>query len=155
MALLKSFSTPGRGIGRSMGPNIEDRATAMLADAMPQARLPRRDLPGPYDVGGTREHLLMEHAPPEQQADFAARALQGRIDQQIGQTGVDLDEHAALRQAQVMAGNQSHGKAMGYARAPAMGTDDPRGTQQFRNQFQRAIQGLMPQRPPVMGGGPQ
>lgn len=142
MALLSSRSTPGRASGRGMGPNIADKAGEMLAAAMPGARLPRQSLPM-MDPGGMREALSLQHAPLEEQAAFAARGLQGQIDGQIGQAGVNLADHAALRQAGVMASNEAAGKPQGYAPSPRMGTDDPRGSQQFRNQFERAIQGLL------------
>lgn len=144
MALLKSWSTPGRSIGRAGGMNVEDRATQMLGEAMPGARgpSPMRSLPQ-YELGGMREDLAMQDAPLEEQLAFAARSLQERAGGNVGRAGIDLADQAALNQAGVRAGNLAAGKPQGYAPSPRMGTDDPRGTQQFRNQYMRAIQGLL------------
>lgn len=144
MGLLRSRSTPGRAAGRGMGPNVEDRATQFLGEAMPGARGPQRERSLPqYDQGGMREDMFMQGQPLEEQLAFAARQLQERAMADVGQSGVDLGDHAALRQAGVRAGNLAAGKPQGYAPSPRMGTDDPRMGQQYRNQFDRAIQGLL------------
>lgn len=108
--LLKSFSTPGRSIGRAAGPNIADRAQQLLADAQGQA-MPVR--------GG--------YSPAE--------ALRAQVQQQVGQSGVDLAEHAALRQAAALANNAEMGKAADYGPEPRQ--VDPRLTVQFRNEMAR------------------
>lgn len=103
MGLLKSRSTPGRSIGRAMGPNIAERAQSLMGDTA---------------VG-------------ENPAD----ALRAMVQSQVGQSGVDLAEHAALRQAAALANNQQMGKVANYGPEPRQ--VDPRLTQQFRNDLGR------------------
>jgi len=95
--------------------------------------------------GSVRHELEMASAKPEQQLGFAADALWDRVRQQIGQSGVDLGEHARLRQAAVHAGNLAGGKPQGFERSGLRGTDDPRYSQQYRNQRDRALSALMEQ----------
>jgi len=121
--MFKSFSTPGRG-ERSRGdaflnPNIEQRATQLLAEAQPGARGP-----------SASRYLPDARRPPS-----AADALRDQVQSQIGASGVDLAEHAALRQAAARANNAGMGKVADYGPEPR--PVDPRLTVQFRNEMGR------------------
>lgn len=146
MALLKSRSTPGRLRPSALAPTPNEELAGLVDSAMPGARFQRMDPMAPLTgPGSVRHELEMASAKPEQQLGFAADALWDRVRQQIGQSGVDLGEHARLRQAAVHAGNLAAGKPQGFERSGLRGTDDPRYSQQYRNQRDRALSALMEQ----------
>lgn len=139
MALLKSYSTPGRLRQGALASTPDQDMAGVIDGAMPGARFGRADpLAGLMGPGSFRHDAEMAMAKPEAQLRHAADALWGRVRSQVGQSGVDLGEHARLRQAAVHAGNLAGGRPQGYA------SDDPHSVSPY--QIQRAFKALVEQR---------